>query len=78
MFLADGVLFFVAFLWGTSFVAMKGAVAGIPPFYLVGVVVLGEIFTLPMVFGGLCIFAGVLLCEMGPFWAPFRRAVSRR
>ncbi|HPQ36487.1 MAG TPA: DMT family transporter [Synergistaceae bacterium] len=45
---------------------------------LVGVVVLHEVFTLPMVFGGLCIFAGVLLCEMGPLWVPLRRAVSRR
>jgi len=45
---------------------------------LVGVVVLGEIFTLPMIFGGLCIFAGVLLCEIGPLWAPLRRAMSRR
>ncbi len=39
--LADGVLFFVAFFWGTSFVAMKGAVAGIPPFHLVGLRFLG-------------------------------------
>lgn len=45
---------------------------------LVGVAVLGEIFTLPMVFGGLCIFAGVLLCEVGPLWVPLRRALSRR
>ena len=41
MLVADVVLFFVAFLWGTSFVAMKGAVVGIPPFYLVGMRFLG-------------------------------------
>ncbi len=35
--LADFAIFCAAFFWGTSFTAMKAAVAGIPPFYLVGI-----------------------------------------
>jgi drug/metabolite transporter (DMT)-like permease len=37
MLLADLGMFGAALLWGTGFVAMKAAVDGIPPFFLVGI-----------------------------------------
>ncbi|HOO64753.1 MAG TPA: DMT family transporter [Synergistaceae bacterium] len=74
----------IAFLlqnWGQKYTSSSHAalLLGLESLFgaLAGVMLLHEAFTLPMIFGGLLILAGVFVCELGPVMVPARKANSR-